>query len=61
MRGALATIDENAGHIEQGLARLKQKPGAWQTPEDIVSEESEVFWPGYFKGLQGALMPLNAL
>ncbi|MFL1391138.1 hypothetical protein ACI77F_26110 [Pseudomonas tritici] len=28
VRGALETIGENAGHIKQGLARLKQKPGA---------------------------------
>lgn len=28
IRGALAMIGENAGHIKQGLARLKQKPGA---------------------------------
>lgn len=28
VRGALETIGENAGHIKQGLARLKQRPGA---------------------------------
>ncbi|CAI2798328.1 Uncharacterized protein PFLU_4128C [Pseudomonas [fluorescens] SBW25] len=28
VRGALQTIGENAGHIKQGLARLKQRPGA---------------------------------
>lgn len=28
VRGALETIGENAGHIKQGLARLKQNPGA---------------------------------
>ncbi|MCS4310271.1 hypothetical protein M2397_000546 [Pseudomonas sp. BIGb0381] len=28
VRGALHTIGENAGHIKQGLARLRQKPGA---------------------------------
>lgn len=28
VRGALGTIGENAGHIKQGLARLKQKPQA---------------------------------
>jgi len=28
VRGALYTIDENAGHIKQGLARLRaQEPG----------------------------------
>lgn len=26
VRGALETIGENAGHINQGLARLKQMP-----------------------------------
>ena len=26
VRGALYTIGENAGHIKQGLARLKKKP-----------------------------------
>ena len=26
VRGALETIGENAGHIKQGLARLKQNP-----------------------------------
>jgi hypothetical protein len=28
VREALGTIGENAGHIKQGLARLKQTPGA---------------------------------
>lgn len=28
VRGALETIGENAGHIKQGLARLRRKPGA---------------------------------
>ncbi|WP_339451528.1 hypothetical protein [Pseudomonas sp. JAI120] len=28
VRGALHTIGENGGHIKQGLARLRQKPGA---------------------------------
>jgi len=28
VRGALATIGENAGHIKQGLAKLKQRPNA---------------------------------
>jgi hypothetical protein len=28
VRGALEAIGENAGHIKQGLARLRQKPGA---------------------------------
>lgn len=27
VRGALDTIGENAGHIKQGLAQLKQRPG----------------------------------
>ena len=28
VRGALRIIGDNAGHIKQGLARLKQKPQA---------------------------------
>lgn len=34
-RGALATIGDNAGHIKQGLARLKAQ-GRTDAPPDLI-------------------------